>query len=61
MTTWIADIGASKAGSIGSLYYEKRQYTFEASSDKSDAIMKAISLAYAEGLEHVRVEKLIAQ
>ncbi len=61
MTEYTVQIGASQAGSIGSKYYEKRTYRFEivGAVNHWDVVRDlAISKAYAEGLEHVRVENV---
>ena len=47
-------IVASKAGSIGTKYCEKRVYEIEP-CHKAELISKAIARAYADGLEHVLV------
>ena len=45
-------IQASKLGSIGTKYCEKRSY-FITAKDEDEAVTKAIKEAYEEGLEHV--------
>jgi hypothetical protein len=54
MMTHTVKIAASKAGSIGTKYCEKREYTVEG-ADFDEIISAAVTMAYNDGLEHVLV------
>jgi hypothetical protein len=55
-TTWKVTLLASKAGSIGTKYCERRQYEIEAPTQEI-AQDRARMKAYAEGLEHTLITR----